>query len=234
MMLLCPCDCRRFPDSSDEEPASYANIMPSNRRTAETARSNATGKRKRNTVPDVPDDDISLAANLKNGTVIYIPASAFPEYDCPPQGFWQGIVLTNRPLNAPGMVRVKVPGERGFLAHARNADQWRNKPADGASAVDSSSPPSFSDAVPSAMERAASKKKAKKRKKIESEEEESFSSGDDNVEDDESEGGHDYGEEDDNDDVESSTETDSSQCTQAFSTYISSSAFIHMLAVYFL
>lgn len=60
--------------------------------------------RKRKAILSARKDDVR--AQLPKGTTLHIPCSAFPKHKPTPEGYWSGIVQTNRPTGAPTMVKV--------------------------------------------------------------------------------------------------------------------------------
>lgn len=160
---------------------------------------------KRKRTSDVDD----VRAQLPKGTTLFIPCSAFPKHNPTADGYWIGVVQTNKPTGAAAMIKVclfcckahvlhtflaqhlphftqvKCSGEAAFNWPADEVLKWKEKPNNTASSlhVDKQATASFSVSDAKKGQRVAASQK-KQKKKADSSDEEEF----DNLSDDDDDG----------------------------------------------
>mmetsp|Transcript_4593 Transcript_4593/g.7014 ORF Transcript_4593/g.7014 Transcript_4593/m.7014 type:complete len:398 (-) Transcript_4593:952-2145(-) len=68
-------------------------------------------------------------SSVERGARVYIPCGVFPQHAAPRVGYWEGLVVTNRPTGRPGQVKIKCVGEAPFYWDEKEVVSWLVKPA---------------------------------------------------------------------------------------------------------
>ena len=69
------------------------------------------------------EEVINLLDQLKFGTIVHVPSSAFPDYLAPSEGYWVGKTCKTK-QGGTGDIGVHIPGEEIFTHPRTTVIKW--------------------------------------------------------------------------------------------------------------
>ena len=80
-------------------------------------------KRRLKTIESNERQLADMALSIKIGKTVRVPASAFPDYEAPEEGYWEGKTV-NTKKGGTGDIGIKIPGEDTFTVSMAVAKGW--------------------------------------------------------------------------------------------------------------